>query len=214
MVADKVVKEHNLLICSNGWLPLIEGNPVPTYLQKDDVIAGGKMGVRFEQARETTAIGRNELPSICFYNTQNFGAIYTDDFIFETAVRNDHKEGSGTCQKTYVMLQCVDNLIQIPLSAKGCVSDLNLAFTGYYSSGKKEDLSAFGVDFFRYVKLRVEAKEGKAHVFINDRLAYTISSRINKAKIVSICYFFQGAGSVDYVKLSNDTVTFNDNFDR
>ena len=34
------------------------------------------------------------------------------------------------------------------------------------------DLSAFGVDFSKYVKLRVESDSGKAKIFINDKLAY------------------------------------------
>lgn len=74
------------------------------------------------------------------------------------------------------------------------------------------DLSAFGVDFSSFVKLRVESKNRKAKIFINDKLVYTVNHDIIKSKIIGIEFSFQGTGSVDYVKLSNGKVNYEDDF--
>lgn len=214
LLGGSVVKEHNLLIKSGGWLPIIEQDPIPIYLKKEDAIKNGKMKISFEKATEKLRGGKAELPNIYFYNTQDFGEIYTDDFVFETLLKNEYKEAAGVCRKTFVMLQCVDNMIRIPVSARGCISEINLAFTSYYSSGKKEDLSAFGVYFSSYVKLCIVSKEGLVHFYINEKPVYVIRKHIDKAKLIGIAYCFQGAGSVDYVKLSNNKVHFEDTFDK
>jgi hypothetical protein len=104
-------------------------------------------------------------------------------------------------------------MIWIPLCAKGCVSDANLMFTSYARSGKRTDLSPFGVDFSEAVKLRIESKEGKARIYINGHLAHSIAENIARAKIIGIGFRFQGAGSVDYVKLWNGKELFEDRFE-
>jgi hypothetical protein len=214
IVGKQIVKEHNLLIQSNGWLPLIEQSPVPVYLKREDVIAGGKMAIGAEHIRANHLNPEPEPPTVYMTNVRDYGEIYTDDFVFETSLRNDYREGSGVCQNTTLYLNCVNQVIWIPLSAKGCVSDVDLAFSGYYRQGKQSDLSAFGVDFSDYVKLRIESKNGKAQILINDRLAHTVSQDIVKAKIIGISYRFRGAGSVDYVRLSNGQAQFEDDFER
>ncbi len=211
-VGNRIVRQHPLLIPSDGWLPLIEQWPVPIYLRQEEALCAGELAITSEQVREKSVLPAGRLPFVAFYNTRDFGAIYSDSFTFETVVRNTYSEGAGACQKTYVMLQCVDHLIWIPLCAKGCVSDINVQFANYCLSGKRANLKAFGVDFGRSVKLRIEAKAGTAQVFVNDRLGLTINA-VPKARIVGIGYRFQGAGAVDYVKLSNDQLSVEEYFE-
>jgi len=152
------------------------------------------------------------VPSLSFCNVQDFGEIYSDDFEFETSVRNDFRNGSAVCQMTNIYILCEGTAINIPLCAKGCESTLNFFFTNYAVSGKKKDLSAFGVDFDKYIKVRIKSENGKAEIFLDDKLACRVDSNISKSKIIGIDYVFQGTGSVDYVKLANDKVNFDDEF--
>jgi hypothetical protein len=76
-------------------------------------------------------------------------------------------------------------------------------FAGFNVSGKQQDLSSFGVDFNEFVEGRIESVNGKAKIFLNNKPAYEIDHDISKAKIVGIDFIFQGAGSVDYVILTN-----------
>jgi len=92
------------------------------------------------------------------------------------------------------------------------LQSVDLLFTNFYTSGKQEDLSAFGVDFNSFVKVRVESKNRKGRIFINDKLVYSVNKDIIKSKIIGFDFTFQGTGSVDYVKMSNGKVNYVDNF--
>jgi hypothetical protein len=211
-VQNKVVKTHSLLIGSNGWLPLVEQSPVPVYFKKEEVIKDGKMSLPVSKILEKNIPMQPHAPTVMFTNVGDFGEIYSDHFVFETSLKNDYAEGSAVCQLTRVYLLCEGTAIWIPLCSPGCVSTVDLYFTYFYTSGKREDLSAFGVDFSKYVKLRVESDSGHAKILINDKLAYTISRHIIRSKIIGIMTRFQGTGSIDYVSLSNGKVNYRDDF--
>jgi hypothetical protein len=60
--------------------------------------------------------------------------------------------------------------------------------------------------------VKVESVNGKAKIFLNDILSYVVSHEIIKSKIIGIDFVFQGTGTVSYVKLSNEKVSFEDEF--
>ena len=212
-VHNKVVRTHNLLIGSNGWLPLVEQNPVPVYFKKEEAIHDGKMSLSADQIKQKNIQLQPDPPTVMFSNVRDFGEIYSDHFVFETSLKNDYAEGSAICQLSRVYLLCEGTAIWVPLCSKGCISTVDLFFTYYYTTGKREDLSAFGVNFNDYVKLRIESDSGRARILVNDKLAYTVKRHIIRSKIIGFYYRFQGTGSVDYISLSNDKVTYKENFD-
>ena len=211
-VRDQTVRSHNLLIQSNGWLPLIEHDPVPIYFSKEEAIHDGKISLSLDQIRDKNIPLQPSAPTIMFSNVRDFGEIYSDHFTFETSVKNDFSEGSAACQLTRIYLLCEGTAIWVPLCARGCISATDLYFTYFYTSGKREDLSNFGVDFSRFNKLRIESDSGRARIYINNQLAYTVPRHIRHSKIIGIDYRFEGTGSVDYVYLSNGKVTYRDDF--
>jgi hypothetical protein len=60
--------------------------------------------------------------------------------------------------------------------------------------------------------VRIETKNRKAQIFLNDKMVFAVNEDIVKSKIIGIDYTFQGTGSVDYIKLSNDKVHYEDDF--
>ncbi|HET6256602.1 MAG TPA: hypothetical protein VFE32_21185 [Puia sp.] len=213
-VHGQVVRSHNLLIKSNGWLPLIEQDPVPVYFKAEEATRNGKIGLSLDQIRNVNIPMQPVTPIVMIANVRDFGEIYSDHFTFETSVRNDYSEGSAACQLTRIYLLCEGTAIWIPLCAKGCVSATDLYFTYYYASGKREDLSNFGVDFSKFARLRIESDSGRAKIFVNNQLAYIVPAHIRRSKIIGIEYRFEGTGSVDYVYLSNGKITYRDDFDQ
>ncbi|MBS1660212.1 MAG: hypothetical protein JST68_04085 [Bacteroidetes bacterium] len=212
-VQNHTVKTHNLLIESNGWLPLVEQSPVPVYFKKEDAIHDGKISLSIDQIKQKNIQLQPNPPTVMITNVRDYGEIYTDHFTFETALKNDYSEGSAVCQLSRIYLLCEGTAIWIPLCAKGCISTVDLYFTYFYTDGKREDLSAFGVPNFNdYVKLRIESDSGRAKILINDKLAYTVPRHIIRSKIIGIMYRFQGAGSVDYTSLSNGKISYREDF--
>ena len=212
IVGGKIVSMHRLLIKSNGWLPIVMQTPVPVYFNKEDVMRGGKMALPLDKILARNIKMQPEPPTVMYSNVKDFGEIYSDDFVFETSVKDDYHEGAAICQLTKLYILCEGTAIGIPLCTKGCISNVDLLFTNFYTSGKQEDLSAFGVDFNSFVKVRVESKNRKGKIFINDKLVYSVNKDIIKSKIIGFDFTFQGTGSVDYVKMSNGKVNYEDDF--
>ena len=212
IVGNRIVSMHRLLIKTKGWLPLVAQSPVPVYYNPEDAIANGKMSLSVEKIKARNINMQPEPPTVIYANVRDFGEIYSNDFTFETSLRNDYKEGAAICQLTKLYLLCEGTAIYIPLSAKGCISTNDLLFTNFYTSGKQEDLSQFGVDFSSFVKLRIESKNGKANILLDNKVVYTVKHDIIKSKIIGIYFSFQGTGTVNYMKLSNGRVNFNGDF--
>ena len=212
IVGGKIIKQHELFVESNGWLPVVEKQPVPVYYEKKDAMADGKLSLSPEKIKERNIPMQPTPPYVVYTNVKDFGEIYSDDFTFETSVKNNYNEGAAACRSTTIYILCKGTAIWIPLSTKGCVSDLDMYFAGYEVSGKKHDLSAFGVDFEKYVPLKIVSHNGKAQIFIDNKQVYTVDKGIGRAKIIGIVYRFQGTGAVDYVRLANGKVNYDDEF--
>jgi len=212
IVGNKIVKQHDLMIKTDGWTPIIAHSPTPVYLDKKELIKNGVMRVSAEQVKAHNIALEPEPPKILICNAPDFGEIYTDDFTLETSLKSDYKEGSAICQLTRIYILCKESGIWIPLCSKGCESQLDLLFTSYFKSGKQQDMSGLGVDFSKFVKLKVESKNGKAVIYVDDKPVYTIAGPVFKTKIVGIDFEFMGGGSVDYVRLHNDKVKYDDEF--
>ena len=212
IVGTRIVSMHRLLIKSDGWLPVVTQAPVPVYFKKDEVIANGKMSLPIEKIQAKNVKLQPTPSDVLYSNVREFGEIYSDNFTFETSVKNDYREGASVCQLSKIYILCEGTAIGIPLCAKGCISTLDLLFTNYWVSGKHVDLSVFGVDFSSWVKVRIETKNRKAQIFLNDKMVFAVNEDIIKSKIIGIDYTFQGTGSVDYIKLSNDKVHYEDDF--
>ena len=146
-----------------------------------------------------------------YANVQDFGEIYTDEFTFETRIKNDYKEGSSVCQKTNIFLLADEAWVGIPFCAKGCVSNAELFFAGTYISGKKKDLSVFGTNFDDFINVKIESSKAKAKIFVDDQLTYEIDVK-RRSKIIGIYFAFEGTGSVDFVKLWSKDAVFEDQF--
>jgi hypothetical protein len=212
VVGNQIVKEHNLWITSNGWMAIVKQDPVPVYFKNTDFRKPGMLSLPLEKLKESNIPFQPETPWTSYYNVKDFGEITTDNFTFKTQVRSDYKEGSGVCQGVQIVLQTEGNVIIVPLSIKGCISDLSLFF-GDYIDGKKKDLSAFGVDLSKWVEVEIEVKDRKSRIQVNGQIAYegTFSSR---ERIVGMIYRFQGTGSINEVKLASgdSNIVFEDTF--
>jgi hypothetical protein len=213
IVGNQIVKEHELFIKSDGWLTAVGATPVPVYFKKEDALTDGKLSLTVDKMKEYNIELQPDIHTVVHGNVKDFGELYTDDFVFETSLKNDYREGSSMCQKTVIYLVADTAPILIPLCAKGCVADVDFYFTGEIFPGKKKDLSAFGDDFNDFVKVRIEAKDGNGKIFFDDKLIY--EAKVTKrSKILGIYFTFEGTGSVEYVKMTNGAVTYEDQFDR
>ena len=197
MVDTTVVKTHDIQITTDGWLGLVENEETtPVYFQEKDILKAGWVGLD-----ETTFKDHNlpllpVSPKVRIYNQRDFKGLMNDRFIFETSVRNSFNGGDNACQKVQVLIQCKDDIIIIPLSAKACVGDLQLSFAGTRVSSKSADLSGFGADLNQWTHLKVVCLNKKATLWVNGVEAYSLAFSHDPTGIVGVQYRFNGPAAI------------------
>ena len=209
IVGKQVVKEHSLLIPTNGWLGTIATKPVPVYLKPSEFIGPDMMRLPVTGIQQKNVPLQPQVPLIKYVNVGNFDPVPLTNFSFSSDVKNDYGEGAAACQQTWIELITDGMPISIPLSTKGCVSELMLLDGENAISGKKVDLSRFGVDFSKWVNVSCKSDGHKLTYRINGALAYEAVLPKKKINIVGIAYGFKGTGAVKSIKLqTSDTLVF------
>ncbi|WP_160714255.1 hypothetical protein [Chitinophaga solisilvae] len=207
MTGENIVKEHDLMITSGGWVALIEQEKVPVYIrpetfQQDTVIS----------VNEATLAAYNipmqpVTPQLRFINVKDMPGLMNDHFTLETTIKTTYREGSAACQFADLLILCKNDVIIVPLSAKGCVGELSLLARGASVKSSQADLSGFGCDLTQWVKVRVEASGTHMRFLVNDKAAYTLEAKRPPTGIVGLQYRFNGTGAIKDTRFVADRDT-------
>jgi hypothetical protein len=214
-VNGQIMAEHDIAIKTHGWLPMIEQATVPVYLAEADARRDNKFGLPLTVLEKNHIPLQPETPWVSYCQVKEFdSSLLTDNFILETKIRNEYKEGAAACQNAVIQILCENGALVIPLSNKGCSSDLNLYLINKPVSGKTNDLSAFGTDMSDWVVLKCKVVDKMMNVYINNILVYQKKFTANASIIEGLRYRFQGTGSIAYVRLTkpNGKISYEENF--
>lgn len=208
LVGTKLVKEHPLLIPTDGWLGTIATKPVPIYLKPEQFLRGSQLHLPLASIQQNHVPLQPDVPLVKFFNVGTFAPVPVRDFSFSCALKNEYSDGSAACQTTFISLITNGVPIGIPLSTKGCVSDLVLMNGTGSVSGKTTDLSAFGVDFSDWVLVSAQTNGANLLIRINNQVAYETPLPAGNLSIVGLLFAFRGTGSVKDIQLrmGNKTV--------
>lgn len=205
IVGQQIVKEHDLMISSDGWLAMVhKDGTVPLYFKKNEVLKNNKIEVNEALLSKYNLPLQPSLPALRFYKVKDIGDIKNDNFILETTLKSDFHQGNAACQRVEVLILCKDETIIIPLCSKGCVGDLSLYAAGTTVESKNADLSKFGCNLDQWVRLRVESKNRHMRFFINGEEAYSLHFSSKPAVIVGLQYRFNGIGAVKDTRFIKD----------
>jgi len=196
IVGKQIVKEHDLMISSNGWLAAIEQDEMPVYFNQKEFLKGHTVEVNKATMEAYNISLQPAIPGLRFYNVQDFGDLRTDNFSFETAVKSNFNQGSAACQRVQILILCKNDVFIIPLCAKGCVGDLNLYAGGKAMQSKNTDLSKFGRDMNQWVQLKVEAKDKHIRILVDGEEATAFTGAYEPSDIVGVQYRFEGPGAI------------------
>lgn len=196
IVGNQIVKTHDIQIATDGWLGLIETENQPFYFQKKELQTDSSVRISTDLLRRHHVLDSPQPPKVRFFNQNNLGPIYTHNFLFETSLKSLEMNGSNPCQFCQVLIQCVDDIIIIPLCSPACVGGIELIGLGSYTQASKDDLSGFGTDMSNVTKLKVVGSGKTVRFFVNGKLAKTIQAQQPSARIVGVQYRFQGAAEI------------------
>lgn len=188
LVGSQVVKEHSICIMTDGWLGLAENNPEgePHYFAD---IRDPETGIVY--VKDSVQNGRSLQTSL--YNVREFKNINSGDFLFETEIMGS---SSDICQRMGIIILAEDDVLLLPLVKKGCTGDLEVYAFGYAENSKNTDLTGFGVEPEEWNKVRIELKDGKLGIRINQKEIYTRALRVKPAGISGVVFRFSGGGAV------------------
>lgn len=209
LVNNKIVKEKLFTVPTSGWLGLIGLHPIPVYLSPNEFMHDGMLQIPASVITARNIQMGPQPPVVEYYNVGNFIPVSLKNFAFSAELRNDYGEGAATCRYTQIILFTDNVPVIIPISAKGCISDLQLLNGRYFESGKTHDLSGFGTDLSHWVKVSCRAAGDKIEYLINDKPVFESPLPPYQEKIVGIGFRFQGTGSVKNIRLVNsDQIVF------
>lgn len=196
---DLIVKEHDVFIESDGWMGIVEKEPIPIYLSQKTITKNAFLHISEEEVRKQGVDLSKEIPWVCLTDVDKNKRVSADNFLMETELRNTYKKGDAVCQHTNIVLLGTDNVIVIPLTIKGCVGELNLGFAD--NKTKTKDVSLFGVNFDDWVTVRCEVKNAQMKIFINQQLAFEGAQDAIGGEIIGARIRFKGAGEVKYFEI-------------
>lgn len=204
----RVVKHHDLLITTKGWLAAMPQQDVPLYFKKEEYMKDGMVAVSASLLKSYHLTLQPHAPVICLFNVRDLPGLRNDNFTFETTLKSDFKTGSAVCQKIGVRILCKNDVITIPLCATGCVGDLQLLAAGRKVTSAGRDLSGFGCDLTKWTKLKVEAINKHLRFIVNGKEACSLVFPNSPSGIVGVEYIFEGTAAVKAASFQNKMKMF------
>lgn len=200
VVDDTIVQENDVFITTDDWLGMIQRDSIPIYLKQEEFYQDSILTIDYSTVASYDLDPKTDAVVVSFYQVQDFGGLYTDDFELSATVKNDFDLGRSACQNVKLFMLYDGGAIGIPLSKKGCSAELTLMTFEGYIDGKKNDLSNFGVDFSDYVSLRCRSKDQRLDIYVNDILAHQSAVPIPTLEIKGISIHFEGTGSIKNIE--------------
>ncbi|MBB1646642.1 hypothetical protein [Sphingobacterium sp. UME9] len=204
IIGDKIVREHDIQIKTDGWLGLVEAawGKEPLYFKKTEITLPHEIAVTQELLKSYKVDLLPEAPPVRFYNQKNMTGVMTNNFSFETDIKTGIVNSGNICQRVEVLLQSKNDIFIIPLVNTACIGDIALTAGGFYTDSKQDDLSGFGCDLSEWTKLKIVCKNQQIRFWINDKHVYATTIKNAPTEIVGLQYRFKGAGFVRNTRLS------------
>lgn len=196
IIGNTIVQKHDLQISTNGWLCLADDEPQPIYFKKEETEKGDRIEVDTNVLKKYNLSLHPEAPTVRFFNQKDMGNLSTDNFTFETTIKNEFSTGNNTCQYTQVLIQCKNDIIIVPLGNKACTGNMNLVACGKQLESKTADLTGFGADLTKWTTLRIECRDKLMTFYVNSVKATSFIFPNDPAGIVGVQYRFRGTGAV------------------
>lgn len=201
LIEGEIIKEHDLFIKSNGWVATIDYDPVPKYIDKEELFHSNLSIPKtiIEELRSS-----NEPLVTSFHFIKDFGKVSGDNLYITTSVRNIFKEKWAVCQNLRIVILGTEGALIIPFSSLGCVSTINLLMNDVYVNGKEHDLSAFGTDLSEFRAIVINIKNKNLSVSVDTKEIYTGNYKQSIGNFVGIRYRFLGAGEIDHLTITEN----------
>lgn len=210
----KIIKEQRLLVGTEGWMATVYNVEVPRYLYYGELQRDGALHLTSDIVDELHQEEIERARTLTYHYFDELAPVSGKQFTLEARFRNTYNKSNGICQDVQVLIHGTETVYLTPFSIPGCTSNLNLITGGNSYSGKENDLSMFGIESSEWQDFKLVVSDQKAEYFLNDNLILTKEAPSDIGQIVGFKLRFEGAGELDYLRLSNDSgLVYNEEFE-
>ena len=217
IINDKQVKEIPVYITTAGWLSVIQtpkNDLIPIYVN-ENCISDGRLHMSPDIVKKYNIdLSANNYATAFYFVNDNFHGD-SDNFTFETRVKNNRDEGGIICQNCEISIFGENGRHMIQLCDPGCIGQLYQKFGRYYISGKNNDFSSFGANLNEWNDVKMVFKNKLVTIVLNGEEIYRTSYEYSNGAIKGLFYRFAGSGAIDYARLydTDGNLTFSEDFD-
>jgi hypothetical protein len=207
---DSILKFRNVHIKTDGWLPIVKydiRDKKQMYLDPLTIKKDGFLQATSDDLYKASVDVTQDF-YLRYYNIRDFDGVDAANFDLETRMKCDKLEVNGrsnsvACPTMEIMIITEQNVFFIPLTTKGCVSELDLSLGEVYKGGKDNDLSTLGTEVYDWQNLRIKSENKKVQILLNGTIVHELGYKNDFGKIKGLIYTFTGPGSMDFVKMRN-----------
>ncbi|TRX59110.1 hypothetical protein FNH22_11340 [Fulvivirga sp. M361] len=201
-----VVAREDLYIPSDGWIAMLSyKEKKPRYLLENEFSFNQKLKV--SSSTEQLISQESETVLLNYFNAMDEPQHDFQNFELNTRFKFTVTSSKDICECKRVVLFGTKMSMRIPLTIKGCISNLRLRLGDVFISGKDHDLSYFGVEPGEATDLRILNRNNTLTVYINDQEAIKHHLTNDFGKIAGVRFAFHGAGEVESMELSSEGET-------
>lgn len=214
MANETVLKIEKIHIQTDDWISVAMYNydERPVYLSKD-VVSDGILSAK-EQDILDSNVDIERFDELVFLNIREYGDLNGHNFNFETRFRY-RPFLNEPCPSMQFTIHTEVHVYFVPLTPKGCVSNVNVKIGEVYLSGRENDFSKFGTDINNWQDVSLTVVDKKGVVTLNGEQIFETTFEGDFGKIVGLDYRFTGLGEIEYLKLSelDGSLVYEDSFE-
>jgi len=214
---NKIVKQERINISTSGWEALVDGEipgQVPLYVPKAEIIHNHTLFVSRETLWKSGFRDDGKKFYVNYFNVGKFNVVNGEDFTLETKIKNSLQDGAFICQYCQLDLICENGMLSIPFCNPGCAGNINLHISDVFRDGKKNDLTAFGIDLSGWRDIKIKTVKKDVTVYVDGKPVYQLQFHKDLGKVAGFHYKFYGCGSVGMIALHNgkDELSYAEDF--
>ncbi|MFY0592945.1 hypothetical protein [Roseivirga sp.] len=209
-----ILKEKGLKVGTEGWMATIQSEDVqPRYLYYGELVNEDHLGLKPSENEALHAEERDKARVLTYHYFDELEMVSSKAFTYEIRFRNTYNKSNGICKNVQLLVHGTESVFLTPLSIPGCTSNLSLITGGKTFSGKENDHSMFGIKGSDWQVLKLSVANRRAEYFLNDELILTKDNVNGIGPIVGFKVRFEGAGEIDFLRLSNNNeLVFEEDF--
>ncbi len=200
-------------IQTDGWMTAAFYNydDPPVYI-KEDKNQDGILTADKNDILDSN-LDTEQFSELRFINIRQYAGVNGHNFKVETRFRYSEFL-FDPCPDIRLTIHTEAHIYFVPLTLKGCESNLAIKIGEVYQEGRDNDLSAFGTDIFNWQDLQLVVEDKTGKVFLNGSEIYETTFQQDFGKIVGLDFRTSGLSEVDYIRMKDieGNLVFEDSF--